>query len=585
MDTKPRLPFFVSALLLLAWGGFLEARCQASSDVLQFNPDVEHWIRQQVAQGQPANVESAFPDESKRVIRSAFLFELLTKPPQAPTGAQALIWVSTVTVIGDLYLTYQQIPYDLVLERCHFLGNLSFNESAFKKNLSLSGSTFEKSVGFRAIEVSGSFVGTNCHFNNEYFTPDQQVDFEYAKIGRNLAIEGAEFHERVSFLRSHVSQIFAAEAAKFLNKASEAKFEDLKVDGAFQIRRSQIDCPANFLSATTGVFDARFAHFNGQASFWKLKVNGDAMFDGTSFGDAAIFHGAEVTKDFEVVDSAVFTDSKQVVDFSSMNIGGNARFLKVVFAGGLSLSRTSVTGNLELGEFRAEGPGVKDLSVVKTDNLIFQNISVAPPYFINGMSYRLLFAPQDEVLRFVDGAEYDANNPNIYKNLEGFYQQQGNLEGAKAVHVAWKKRESSVLGPCTLCLNRNSRLFGHPSQYLLNWFLYVTTVYGQHLEVALLWSVGFIGAGYLVFRRREWMEATHSKSNKVLRFKREFNQQNYNPWWYSIALFLPVVSLRDKDDWIPKADRWKSRIYMRLHIIFGYLLIPIGLAALTGLIK
>ena len=59
----------------------------------------------------------------------------------------------------------------------------------------------------------------------------------------------------------------------------------------------------------------------------------------------------------------------------------------------------------------------------------------------------------------------------------------------------------------------------------------------------------------------------------------------YHPIWYSLARFLPFVSLEDAKIWTPKVHRRFARLYMRLHIILGYLLIPIGIAAWTGIIK
>jgi hypothetical protein len=62
-------------------------------------------------------------------------------------------------------------------------------------------------------------------------------------------------------------------------------------------------------------------------------------------------------------------------------------------------------------------------------------------------------------------------------------------------------------------------------------------------------------------------------------------EPKYNPLWYSIALFLPIVELEDVKIWTPNPKCTWRRLYMRLHVILGYLLIPIGLAAWTGLIK
>lgn len=573
---KSSLPFFFNALLLLAAAGVHQANAQTVAEFLKPNPAVESWIRQQVQNGWDANAASAFPNEADRVVSSTFLEALLSNPPRKSKTGQTVIWIADVTVDGDLNFKYQQVPYALYLKDCQFLNRVNFAESKFGRSFSLEGSTFESSVNLYGLEVSGNFLANECQFKNRRNDPAQSVSAEYMKIGRDLSIEGAEFDENVSFLRSHISQIFAAENAKFLNKGGQATFEDIKVDGALQIRKSQFECEVNFLSATTGVFDANNVNFNGPAHFWRMTVNGDLLLNGSVFRDDVHFSGAEVKKNFEL--HAAFTNLNTVVQFYNMKIGGNAIFDDVWFAGGLVLARTTIDGNLVLRSVTAMSGAHKDFSVVKADNLILYNNWFAPPYSLNGMSYRLLFAPPDQLLRFVDGADYDASKSNVYKNLESFYLQQGNIDGAKDVHIAWKKRERAALGPCTLCFNRNSRLLAHPFQYLWDWIQYLSTGYGQHLELALLWSIGFIVAGYFVFRRENWMDPSPPKSDTKATPK-------YSPWWYSIALFLPVVNLKDKDNWTPKANRRKSRIYMRFHIIFGYLLIPIGLAAWTGIIK
>jgi hypothetical protein len=59
----------------------------------------------------------------------------------------------------------------------------------------------------------------------------------------------------------------------------------------------------------------------------------------------------------------------------------------------------------------------------------------------------------------------------------------------------------------------------------------------------------------------------------------------YNRFWYSLGLFLPFVDLQADKVWRPKADQTFLRNYMRVHILLGWILIPLVLAALTGLIK
>ena len=67
--------------------------------------------------------------------------------------------------------------------------------------------------------------------------------------------------------------------------------------------------------------------------------------------------------------------------------------------------------------------------------------------------------------------------------------------------------------------------------------------------------------------------------------KLEAASQNYNPLWYSLDLFLPFIDLQVANVWLPKQRRHFARHYMRVQTILGWILIPIGLAALTGIIK
>jgi hypothetical protein len=72
------------------------------------------------------------------------------------------------------------------------------------------------------------------------------------------------------------------------------------------------------------------------------------------------------------------------------------------------------------------------------------------------------------------------------------------------------------------------------------------------------------------------MMASQTKSNSSV---------DYNPIWYSLDLFISIVDLRMAEDWEPRPERMWARAYMRIHIILGWILIPIGLLALTGVIR
>ena len=59
----------------------------------------------------------------------------------------------------------------------------------------------------------------------------------------------------------------------------------------------------------------------------------------------------------------------------------------------------------------------------------------------------------------------------------------------------------------------------------------------------------------------------------------------YSPFWYSVDLFLLAIKLQDAELWKPRDNFWFARIWSRLHIMLGWALIPIALAAWTGIIE
>ena len=67
--------------------------------------------------------------------------------------------------------------------------------------------------------------------------------------------------------------------------------------------------------------------------------------------------------------------------------------------------------------------------------------------------------------------------------------------------------------------------------------------------------------------------------------KPPINRRVYNRFWYSLGLFLPFVNLQTAELWKPKRKHMWLRNYVRVHTLLGWILIPIFLAAISGLIK
>lgn len=103
--------------------------------------------------------------------------------------------------------------------------------------------------------------------------------------------------------------------------------------------------------------------------------------------------------------------------------------------------------------------------------------------------------------------------------------------------------------------------------------------YGRKPQVALFWIGIVVLLGCFVFRKKG-MEPRKPDS---------IASDHHTPW-YSLDAFVPVIELQIADDLVPKQARWFALQYLYVHrflgwVLTGWLLIPIGVAAVTGTIK
>ena len=184
---------------------------------------------------------------------------------------------------------------------------------------------------------------------------------------------------------------------------------------------------------------------------------------------------------------------------------------------------------------------------------------------LEGMTYEHISAGEgkDSWKKLLDWIDHSAYSTQPYSQLEASFRADGYPERADAVYVALKQRE------------RRDVLAFSSLGWWKNVLLEKLVRYGRSAHWALYWSALVVFIGVLVFARRKDVEPR----------KAEDTSRPYNPLWYSLDLFLPFVPLQAAEVWMPRQDSRFRRHYARLHTILGWLLIPIGLAAITGIIK
>ena len=510
-DPKQDAVLKTLACLVLLFGATYSALAQTKKP--SRNIATEKWIIRKIANGEEAHLQEAFSKPEDRKLSGSFIQKLLTNTVPGLKVGRRGIHIYDAVVSDPIDLRNEEIPYTFTLSNCVFESDVVFRNAHINGDIDAEKSRFEGSADFEDIKVEGDAFLRNVVFGRE-------VTFLGAQVNRSLDFDNTQFNDT----------------------KNGADFENLHV--------------------VMNTF-FRNAVFKGPVDFQSMYVEKNILFDGTTFDGPASFHIAETKKDFIAI-GAQFTNTQADANFFGLKVGGNAIFSLSRFAGGLNLSKADVVGNIEFENVKAPNTDrVKSLTGLKADAIFFDGAEFAPPYWLNGMSYRLIsyYMEDDTLLSFVGNSEYKSD---VYSTLESHYQRTGDTYAARDVHVAWKNRERNV----TFSNTRSVWM----------WVQYLTTGYGKLLVRALLWGLLFIVIGCIVFWREKGMETQNVNDAEKYR-------NRYHPIWYSLATFLPIVNLPDASIWTPKLDRTLARFYLRLHIIFGYLLIPIGLAAWTGIIK
>jgi hypothetical protein len=521
----------------------------------------EHWVENQIRKGSDADLEG-------KEISADFLVRLLKNSGSRGNIPSYGVRLSNAIVTGDLNLENISVPTETRLIRCRFTGAVNFYQSDFQKSLSLEESTFENSLILQRATVAGNLWAGNIKIKNNAEVSAPAVSFDSLRVGDSLILSNAIFERGAIFYRMSVDSGFYADEAQFVNKDEEVNFDGIHVAGSLSFNKIVFEGSVILANATINQLECTETKFNRDANFYNLKVNEYASFANASFGGLANFESIDIAKDLDLT-KAQFNSPSDTISFFSMKVGGNAIFFMAKFSGGFSLIKADIAGNLDFSFAQATKPNSdKSFAGTKVDTAIFDGATIVPHYMLNGVSYRLIGSDSNEhLISLIDQSDY---SPDTYTTLEAYFRRMGFNDVADDTYVAGRERERDE--------NFRGHHISYLPKYLWSWVLYIVVGYGKHLARALLWSLILIGIGIFIFRKEDYMMIRDEKD--IERYKNK-----YHPVWYSLALFLPIVELEDAKIWAPRMDRKWSRFYMRLHIILGYLLIPIGLAAWTGLIK
>lgn len=373
------------------------------------------------------------------------------------------------------------------------------------------------------------------------------LDLRNAQITSDVRLARCRFEADVNLSKCSFEDGLSMEGSIFSGAVNGAS---MKIGRGGVLQGAIFRGPANFAQLEVqGVFMAggvAFEDDRGSADFNSMKAGGNVFFTNALFGGTVQFQYSHVTDNLRF-DGARFTNELALVNFEGLKADTGASFVGVTFAGYTS--------------FKDAHFNMIDFSGVK-----WPVRSHGEWLWLNGMTYQRIAAGAEKeswsnLLALVDRAAHrTAYSTDIYSSLADFYRREGYPRQANQFFIAQKRREREEV---LRGVERYWSLF-------LDWFV----GYGRSPERALFWSTSIILVGVMVFRPQR-MEARTTN----------IKTDHYSAFWYSIDLFLPLIKLQDAEMWKPRDEARFARFWSRLHTMLGWALIPIALAAWTGMLE
>jgi uncharacterized protein YjbI with pentapeptide repeats len=475
------------------------------------------------------------------------------------------------------------VGQDAVFQGAVFSGPVNFSAILVKGNFLINPfnneaiTVFKNSVDFRNSDIRGQFNGVGAKFESQ----DQEANFCNLKVGGDVSIDKTRFKGPVKFIKADIAGQLSAFESKFENKQHQAIFNGLKVgqqaifDGA--VFSSSVDFGSADIAGGVEAIGAIFESKDQRAdSFHGLKVGKDALFSGVVFSGRVDFEAIQIKGCFSI-NTTVFNNS---VDFSMADIAGGfsadgAYFKNKAFFFYSKVGKGTIFHNTIFKESVY-------LCFCTLQILDLRMVSWPPKqnmFNLEGTTYQQLKAtkevdgPQDwdQIFELANNSRFNIQN---YEHLKSYMERYGHKTEADNIFIQGKRRELreqwNWLNPITWLSSSFTFIF---------WDL--LTGYGRHpyrtLGVGLL--IILIGA-VVVFDPQNLKEnkmRTGWQSNFIIKCLIRFI--------ISLDHFLPGIDLKVVVKWHPsELPTWKW-CWLQFEQISGWILIPIGLAAIYSQFK
>jgi uncharacterized protein YjbI with pentapeptide repeats len=639
-----RIVLLFAVMLLGAGGGLAWAQGKGEAPLppgLARLTGTEQWVLQQVGAGRVADLKERFgEDEGAHTIRGEFVQTLLTDGFPGFKAHRSGIYLVNAIIPDILSLQFAEVDHAVFLVGCQFRGLVTCSGSHFKKTLGMKGAVFAKQADFHQLKVDlDAFLGEavfegpvdfgaariegNLVLKGASFTgKDREANFNGLKLGGSLHCTNAVFEGGVDLTGASIGAEFNAQGARFASPDKKVSFTGVKVGQIASFDRAEFRGPVSLadtqVSGTFSAVGARFESSGQEILFTSLKVGSGALFNGTVFKGPVNFSNADIAGGLHF-DEARFENREHPIKFYGLKADNIASFMETVFQGGVSMIMASFKNlmfsgspdssltypllnldgavvdysliiadlnlqTLQAGRLQVKGPTIlKKVKVSRKADLrdssfySLKMLDVAWPanpadVWLEGLTYQSVSAgegPQDwqKLLAWVNQSRFDSRN---YQQLEDFFLHGGTKDRADTVYIEGKRREVM-------------QKWWHPYNLATLIFWDGLAGYGKKPARTLWVSLLIVFIGTFVFDYRNfdpnfiggwsWLLKGNRAKTMVVQF------------FLSLDEFLPGVDLGLARLWHIEKISFPTLLYYHFHKISGWVLIPIGLAAVFSQFK
>jgi hypothetical protein len=527
--------------------------------------------------------------------------------------AEGMVMLDGATIGGSLNCItgkfVKKDGYALLARRVEVKASIRFNSSNVQGgvdlygakiggNLRCDGGTFLNTTG-EALRAVGAKV-TGHIFLADNFAATGSVNLYGAIVGGNLECGGGQFLDKER----------GAIVAEAIKVKGNVNLDNSKAKGEVNVSRaivgSSITCRETQLSNAGG------NSFVGRG----LKVKGDIVFRDSQFDGTVNLSGAIIDGDLQCEKTSFLSEGEQALDTSGTRVGGDlvcedGQFLpsqrialstegtnvnrSVLFCDGCKVEGMINCAYMKVGStFRM--CDVTDTKSLTSLDLRFAKVTTLEhstdswpqqgSLFLNGLTYNALgekFAAKQSVdwLRLQPTKVFSLQP---YEQLAKALKTNGDERRATEVLIA-KQDDLGEHGGLTKWGKCWNRVLG------------VTIKHGYKPHHALLGMLFFVLLGTGLFQVGYWKHLI-TASQEIKHEKAGSDYPKFQAFVYSLDTFVPIIDLKEKGYWLPNANKgdavvpgvrflWGGmlRIYLWIHIIFGWIVTSLWVAGFSGLVR